>query len=152
MQRSVLGAFAAAMLATSAAAPAQDVPRVFDNGPVVVVSYVKVEPGQLYAYMQNLDNLWRRSLEDEKRRGEVLSYGVYEVMSPNPGGHDLELVIEYKNAAVMDISLDELDKRTAAMQGSVGAAETATVERGKLRTIMGSTMLRELKFKTPARR
>jgi hypothetical protein len=114
---------------------------------VVAVSHVKVEPGQLSAYMSNLNSLWRKGLEDGKRRGEVLDYSVYENMAPGAGEADLLLVVTYKNAAVMDTSLDELDRRTAAMQGSVSAANEATVSRGKLRTILGSQLLRELKFK-----
>ncbi len=139
----VLGA-AIALSATAATAQDQ---RVYDLGPVVAVSHMKVEPGQLNAYMSNLNNLWRKSMEDGKRRGEVLDYGVYQNMAPGAGDADLMLVVTYKNAAVMDTSLDELDRRTTTMQGSIGAAQQATVARGKLRTVMGSQLLRELKFK-----
>jgi hypothetical protein len=139
-------ALGAAMLLSATTAAAQD-QRVYDLGPVVAVSHVKVEPGQLNAYMSNLNNLWRKSMEDGKRRGEILDYGVYQNMAPGASDPDLMLVITYKNAAVMDTSLDELDSRTTAMQGSLTAAQQATVARGKLRTIMGGQLLRELKFK-----
>lgn len=139
-----IAAFAASI---AVAASAQDSPRVYDNGGVVQVTHVKVEPGQLEAYMSNLNNLWRRSMEDAKKRGEVLGYGVYENMAPGRDESDLILVVTYKNAAVLDTSLDELDRRTAAMQGSLSAATQATVARGKLRTILGSDMYRELTFK-----
>lgn len=140
-------ATAVALLAVATPAVAQQAPRVYDQGPVVVVSYVKVEPGQLQNYMANLNSVWRRQQEEGKKRGEVLFYGVYQVVSPRPGEPDLQLVIGYKNAAVMDTSLDELDRRTAAMMGSLDAAQKATIDRGKLRTIVGGTMLRELVFK-----
>ena len=143
---------ASIILGLSSPAAAQETPRVYDLGPVVEVIQVKVEPGQLRAYMANLDGLWRRSMEDGKRRGEILDYGAYEVMDPRPGEGDLQLVVIYKNAAVLDLSLDEQDRRTAAMEGSVGAATQATVTRGKLRTIMGTQLLRELKFKSAQRR
>ena len=139
-------AVAAGLAVTGTSASAQD-QRVYDLGPVVAVSHVKVEPGQLNAYMSNLNSLWRRSLEDAKKRGEVLSYGVYENMAPGKDDPDLLLVVTYKNAAVMDTSLDELDRRTTALQGSLGAANQATVARGKLRTIVGSQLLRQLTFK-----
>jgi hypothetical protein len=139
-------AIAAALAISSVSVSAQE-QRVYDQGPVVAVSYVKVEPGQLNAYMSNLNNLWRRGLEDQKRRGEVLDYRVYQNMAPGIGEPDLMLVITYRDAAVMDTSLDEMDRRTAALQGSVTAANQATVARGRLRTIMGSELLRELRFK-----
>ena len=139
-----IAAFAASI---SAGAPAQDTPRVYDNGAVVQVTHVKVEPGQLQAYMSNLNNIWRRAMDDAKKRGEVLNYGVYENMAPGRDESDLILVVTFKNAGVLDTSLDELDRRTAAMQGSLSAANQATVARGKLRTILGSDMYRELTFK-----
>lgn len=138
-----------ALLAALLAAPAmaQDVPRVYDLGPVVEVTHVKVEPGQFDAYLANLNNMWRRSMEDAKRRGEVLDYKILADMAPDAGEGDLMLMVTYKNAAVMDTSLDELDRRTAAMQGSVSAAQQAGVARGKLRTILGSDLYREMTLK-----
>lgn len=88
-------AIASAIAFTAVGASAQD-QRVYDLGPVVTVSHVKVEPGQLNAYMSNLNNLWRRNLEDGKRRGEVLDYGVHQNMAPGAGDADLMLVITYK--------------------------------------------------------
>lgn len=138
-------ALSTAMAFSATAALAQD--RVYDLGPVVAVSHMKVEPGQLNAYMSNLNSLWRKSMEDGKRRGEILDYRVYQNMAPGAADADLVLVVTYKNAGVMDTSLDELDRRTTALQGSVAAAQEATIARGKLRTVMGSQLLRELKFK-----
>lgn len=145
--RFTMFAAAVALLAVAAPAVAQDAPRVYDQGPVVTVTYIKVEPGQLRTYMANLNGVWRRQQEEGKKRGDVLYYGVYQVVTPRPGEPDIELVVAYKNAAVMDTSLDEQDRRTAAMMGSLDAAQKATIDRGKLRTVMGGTMLRELVFK-----
>jgi hypothetical protein len=139
-----IAAVSAALAAT--AASAQD-KRVYDLGPVVDITHVDVEPGQLDAYMENLNNLWRRSMEDAKRRGEVLDYGVYENMAKGKDAPDLILVTVFRNAGVFDTPLDELDRRTAAMQGSTAKANQATIARGKLRTITGNEMYRELTFK-----
>ena len=136
---------AASVVLAATAAPAQE--RVYDLGPVVDITHVDVEPGQLDAYMENLNNLWRRSMEDAKKRGEVLSYGVYENMAGGEGEPDLILVTVFKNAAVFDTSLDELDRRTSALQGSVTKANEANIARGKLRTITGNDLYRELTFK-----
>lgn len=135
----------AALLATSGFA--QDAPRVYDMGPVVDITHVKIEPGQQDAYLANLNSLWRRTMEDGKRRGEVLDYKVLSNMAPDAGEGDLVLMVTYKNAAVLDVSLDEQDRRAVAMQGSMGAVQQADVARGKLRTILGSDMYRELTFK-----
>ena len=138
----------AAIATTPSVSFGQAAPRVYDLGPVVEITHVKTEPGQFDAYIANLNSLWRRSMEDAKRRGEVLDYKVLSNMAPGKDEGDLILVVTYRNAAVLDTPLDELDRRTAAMQGSVGAAQQATIQRGKLRTILGSELYRELPFKT----
>ena len=147
MKTSLIALVAAAVGFAGTAASAQDAPRVYDLGPVVAISHVKTEPGQFDAYLVNLNSVGRRSLEDGKKRGDVLDYKVLSNMAPGAGEGDIMLMITYKNAAVLDTSLDELDRRTAAMQGSVSAASQASVQRGKLRTILGAEMYRELPFK-----
>jgi hypothetical protein len=136
-----------AVLGFSSACAFAQAPRVYDLGPVVAVTHVKVQPGQMNAYMASLNSVWRKGLEDRKRRGEVLSFGVYQNMAPGVGAPDLMLVVTYKNAAVMDTSLDELDRRNIALQGSLEAAGQATQSRVSLRTVMGNDLLRELRFK-----
>ncbi len=136
-----------ALAGSSVAAFGQAAPRVYDMGPVVEVTHVKTESGQFDAYLANLNSLWRVSMEDAKRRGEVLDYKVMSNMAPSKDEGDVLLVVTYRNAAVFDTPLDELDRRTAAMQGSVAAANQANVQRGKLRTILGSDLYREMPFK-----
>lgn len=136
-----------ALAGSSATAVAQDAPRVYDLGPVVAISHVRTEPGQFDAYLANLNGLWRPGLEEAKRRGEVLDYKVMANMARGRDEGDVMLVITYKNAAVMDTSLDELDRRTAARQGSVAAANAASIQRGKLRTILANGLYREMLFK-----
>ena len=148
MTKSFIGfAFAAVAFMASVPAAAQDAPRAFDLGPVVQVTNVRVEPGQLRTYVNFLSGTWRASMEDAKRRGEVLSYGVYEPMDGREQDGNLELVVVYRNAAVMDTPLDELDRRTVAMQGSVTAADQGAAQRVRMRTILGTQLLRELTFR-----
>ncbi len=148
MSKKVIGIAAAAIaLMISLPVAAQDVPRAYDLGPVVEVTNVRVEPGQLRTYMNYLSGTWRASMEDAKRRGEVITYGVYEPFDGREADGNLQLVVVYRNAAVMDTSLDELDRRTAAMQGSVAAADQGAAQRVRMRTILGTTLLRELRFR-----
>lgn len=148
MKRIAIGLLLGCSIATApTSAAAQDPARVYDQGPVVAITHVKTEPGQFDAYLANLNSLWRRAQEDAKRRGEVLDYKVLSNMAPGRDEGDLMLIVTYKNAAVLDTSLDEIDRRTAAMQGSVSAANQATIQRGKLRTILANDLYRELTFK-----
>jgi hypothetical protein len=143
-------AVAAVALIAMAPVAAQDVPRTYDLGPVVQVSNVRVEPGQLRTYMNYLSGTWRTGMEQAKARGDVLSYGIYAPMDGRDQDGNLQLVVVFRNAAVMDTPLDELDRRTAALQGSVAAADQGAAGRVRMRTILGTQLLRELRFRTPA--
>lgn len=152
IRRSVIALLGFAIAATPVSSIAQDAPRTFDLGPVTEVSTVRVEPGQLRQYMAYLNGTWRQSLEDGKRRGDILSYTIYEPMDGKDADGNLLLAVTYKNAAVLDTPLDVLDQRTAALQGSVAAAESAGVARGHMRTILGTRIYRELSFRGPPSR
>lgn len=145
-------AFAAAMLigaGLAAPAIAQQAPRNFELGPVVEIRHIKVEPGQLNNYMALLNTVWRKQQEERKKLGEVLSYGVYQPVVGNEADGNLQLVVVYKNAAVMDTSLDVLDKRLAALAGGPEAQARGVAERNKVRTFVGTSLLRELRFTQP---
>ena len=147
-------ALAAALLAgTGFAAPAlaqqAQAPRNYELGPVVEIRTMKVEPGQLNNYMALLNGVWRKQQEERKKAGEVLDYGVYQPMAGSEAEGNLQLVVVYKNAAAMDTSLDILDKRLTALAGGPEAQARGVVERNKLRTFVGTSLLRELRFTQP---
>ena len=145
-------AFAFAMVAAAAmggAAPAQDVPRVYDYGPVIEVTDLLVEPGKLRAYMAYLNGPWRKAFEDEKRRGDVLDYRVYAPIDGKRSEGNLQLVITYRGAGVWDTPLDEQDRRTAHNRAASGANDEQAAAAAKMRTILGTRLFRELKFNGP---
>ena len=90
--------------AAQQAAPPQPSGRVFDQGPVVVISEVKIMPGQRRAYAQYLGGRWRMSMEAAKKRGEVLDYRVYENTHRREGEGHFFFITTYRDAAVQDIS------------------------------------------------
>ena len=83
----------AALLAAASPAVAQSA-RTYDLGPVTVMSHVKVEPGQLDNYVADLSRIWRASLEDGKKRGEVISYHIFDNMAPSRDEGDLLHAVE----------------------------------------------------------
>ena len=88
-------------------------------------------------------------MEARKKAGDVLDYGIYQPMAGNDADGNLQLVVVYKNAAVMDTSLDALDKLLTATIGGPEAQAKAIVERNKVRTPIGVSLLRELRFTQP---
>jgi hypothetical protein len=137
------GAFALAAVAPAAAQTAE---RTYENGPVWTVGYVETKPGMFDDYMAYLAGPWKVLQEAGKRRGDILAYHVLAVDSPREHESDVILLIEYKNMAVFDRSLGELDKDTAAAFGSTLGGNKAAVKREEIRVLHGGVSARELVF------
>jgi hypothetical protein len=56
--------------------------------------------------------------EDSKRRGWVIDYKVLTAVDPRDNEPDLYLMVEYKNMAAMDVSLDQLAPRELVGEAS----------------------------------
>ena len=141
-------AFATAMLIGCAAgsAQAQTAERTYDNGPVWTVGYVETKPGMFDDYMAYLAGPWKALQEAGKRRGDILDYKVLAVDSPREHESDVILLVEFKNMAVFDRSLAELEKDNNAVFGSNAASNKAAVKREDVRVLHGNLTARELKF------
>ncbi|HEX8569827.1 MAG TPA: hypothetical protein VF699_07885 [Caulobacteraceae bacterium] len=138
--RVTAGAMALALCGS--AATAQQPGRVFEQGPVVVINEVRIMPGQRRAYAQELATRWRGSMEEAKRRGEVLDYRVYANTHPRRGEGDFFFITTYRDAAVQDVSFAERERRTSGAPPPAAAPET-------LFEILSTTMLREQVFVAP---
>jgi hypothetical protein len=147
--------FRSAALATAIAAAgalplpvqAQTAERVYDQGPVWQIAYVETKPGMFDDYLAYLSTTWRKSNELAKKRGDVLDYRVLSVDSPRDHEPDVILMIEFKNMAVFDRALDDLDKDNAILFGSAVKSNQAAVSRESMRVLRGTLNTREIKFK-----
>ena len=114
---------------------------------MVVVSSIRTEPGMFDAYLTYLSGPYKQQMEEQKKAGIVLDYGVYSVMPRGPDDPNLYLTVTYKNMA----ALDDLPARTDAIVekqfGNLEQQSAAMVSRGKMRTQLGSELIRELKLK-----
>lgn len=136
----------AVMLGAVAEGAAQD--RPYRQGTVWDISYVRTEPGQFDAYMDNLRNGWMRTLEAAKAEGHVVSYRVITAQRSNPQDWDLLLLVEYPNMAALDNSVAVLDRISAQVLGqNLQQSSEATVQRRQLREILGGKLGRELIFR-----
>ena len=137
----LLGAFAA----TSASA--QDHTRGWDEGHVVQVTEVHTKDGMFNAYINDLSNLWRKFLEAQKADGDVIRYSMYSNVSRREGEPDLYLVVTYANWAAVDRGVEYFDEISSKVLGSPEEMREAAVDRGELRTIGSTYLLREITFK-----
>ena len=122
--------------------------RSYTEGPVSVVTGVKVMDGQMENYMNYLAKSYKPLLDEQVKAGIILRYAVYDASPRNPEDPDLYLVVVYPNMASFDGLADKtepLQHKVTGMNRAQSAA--ASADRGKMRKILGSEMLRELKLK-----
>jgi len=126
---------------------AQDHTRGWDNGPVMVVSEVHTKPGMFNAYVNDLNNVWRKFQEAQKADGYVLDYALYANPSAREGEPDLFLTVTYANWAAFDVSTEYFEKQSEELMGSLEDMRDANIDRGELRTLGGSMTLQQITFK-----
>ena len=136
------------LLLAVVADPASAQERPYTDGPVVVVSAVKIVDGQFENYMAFLNGTWRPMMQASKDAGIVSDFHVYSAQAHNPNEADLYLVTSYPNMA----ALDDIDAKTDPIMAKVTKmnykqADEASGKRTVMRTLLGAEMLRELVFK-----
>jgi hypothetical protein len=142
-----LGALAALVGLVAATAIAVAADRPYAEGTVSVVTSIRTEPGQNDAYMRYLATTYKQMMDEQKKAGIIVDWSVYTTRSRTADGPNLYLVTTYKNLAAMD----DLQDRTEALQekliGNQEARDAAMVARGKMRSMIGSEVIRKVEFK-----
>jgi hypothetical protein len=121
--------------------------RNYNDGPVVNVSAIKTVDGHFDDYMQWLATTWKKQEEAAKKAGLITKYQVLVVESQGPHDPDIYLVVEYKNWAALDGIGSKLDAVSAQIEGSIEKSNQAEVERGKIRTVLGSKTMQVAELK-----
>jgi hypothetical protein len=126
------------------AAPADEKP--FTEGTVTDVSFIKVKDGKMMDYMSYLKGTWRAEHEAEKKAGLVTEYHIYSVTPRNPGEANVILTVSYPNYGALDKTA-EFDAIAVKQEGSLKAADKGYADRGSMRDVLGSELVRELILK-----
>jgi len=121
--------------------------RPYSEGAVTIVSSIRTMPGMFDDYMAWLAGPYKQAMEAQKAAGVLLDYSVYVTNPRSPNDPDLYLTTTYKNMAAFDGMDAKLDPIYEKLQGSLAEQNKAYVERSKMRTVMGSEMIREMKLK-----
>lgn len=135
-------------LAFTAIPTAQAADRVYnDRGSVWTVSFIETKPGHFDDYIADLNQVWRRYLDEQKKDGDVLSYKMIPIAFTRDGEPDLMLMVEFKNWAAFDRGNDYFDKLAMKLQGGVDQATQSNVDREALRSLRGGFVGQEITFK-----
>lgn len=128
-----------------AAETSSDAP--YNEGSVWDISFIRIVPGMEDDYLKSLSATWKRTLEEAKKQGLVLSYKV--ISAPAAGSEDwnLLLMVEHKNWA----AFDGIDAKFRAIQaklvGNPDQMRTLMTKRQEVRHILGGKVGQELILK-----
>ena len=134
-------------LACGVSAVLADEGRPYTEGPVITVTSVRTKVGMFDEYMKFVAGNYRRNMEEYKKAGLILDYGVYLAFPHNPHEPDLFLTVTFKNWAAFDGLQDKMDPIDAKVYGSVDASNKGAVDRDKIREILGSQTIQKLQLK-----
>jgi len=137
----------AAILTVSASVTRAQEDHAYTQGPVVIVSFVRTEPGMFDEYLRYLDVTYKRLMEEYKRQGIVTDYAIFQAIPRDPNDADLILTVTYKNMAAFDELQARTDPVVKQAFGSLPKAASASAERDKMRKQLGSQMVRQLILK-----
>lgn len=120
--------------------------RVYTDGPVVEVSYIRTKPGKFDDYMKFLATTYRTLMEANKKAGLIQDYGIYSATPRSPQDPDLLLTTTYANMAALDRS-EESEALSVKTIGSMASQSQAAIDREALREVLGSELIRKLNLK-----
>jgi hypothetical protein len=120
--------------------------RPWTPASVWMVDFIRVKSGQDLEYARGLAKTWKRTMDEHKKNGIVLSY---KILAGPPSTRDdftHLLMIEFPNFAALD-QRDKADAGIKKVFGSLEGMQEMLRKREEIREPIGSRLLRELRFK-----
>jgi hypothetical protein len=121
--------------------------RPYTEGSVLTVSSIRTEYGKFEEYMKFLAGPWKQEMEASKKAGLINHYEVISVEAKGPNDPDVLLVVSVKNWAARDGMNEKVDDIAKQVYGSTSASDQASVDRSKLRRVLGSQTMQVLNLK-----
>jgi hypothetical protein len=146
MKKPILLLLAAILTISTSVTRAQE-DHAYTQGPVVLVSFVRTEPGMFEEYMRYLDTTYKRLFDEYKKQGLIIDYSVFQALPRGPEDADLILTVTYKNMAAFDDLQSRTDPLVKQVFGSLPKAASSSADREKLRKNVGNQLVRQLILK-----
>jgi hypothetical protein len=132
------------VFAAGITAHAQD--KVYKDGSVWSVSFIKTNSGMGDDYLTNLKSTWKAVNDEGLKQGLIMSYKILSGMSSNPQDWDIMLLVEFKNLASLEGSDEKWNAIMKKVVGDESAQNKLMSTRVSQRTIYGEKLLRELVY------
>lgn len=146
MKKTILLLLAALLMSATTVTRAAD-EHAYTEGPVLIVSFVRTEPGMFDDYMRYLSKTYKHVMEEFKKQGIVVDYAIYQTRPRDAQDADVILTVTYRNMAALDDLQTRTDPVIREVFGSLSQAASSSADRGKLRKEVGSQLVRQLILK-----
>lgn len=143
MKKPILLLIAAILTISTSVSRAQE-DHAYTEGPVVVVSFVRTQPGMFEEYMRYLANTYKHLMDEFKKQGIITDYAVYQALPHDATDADVIFTVTYKNMAALDNLQARTDPATKQVFGSLAKAASASADREKMRKQLGGQQIRQL--------
>ncbi|CAN5365578.1 hypothetical protein BH20ACI2_BH20ACI2_08430 [soil metagenome] len=118
----------------------------YNEGPVTLVTYLKIEYGYFDEYVGWLNSTWKPLNEAKKKAGLITDYKVFTARPKKPEEPNVIFMITYRNMAALDRRTEE-DAFAVKMIGSAKDQNKARVDRSAYRKNLGTELIREVILK-----
>jgi len=142
----IIAPLAVLACALSTAATADEA-RAYKEGPVSIISFIKIKPGQFDNYLKYLDATYKPLMEEFIKSKVILGYKIYQGQAHDPHDADLILSVTYANMAALDNLNDRTDAITEQLLGDRAKRNQKAADRESMREVLGSETVRELVLK-----
>ena len=142
----IIALLAVLACALSTAATADEA-RAYKEGPVSIISFIKIKPGQFDNYLKYLDATYKPLMEEFIKSKVILGYKIYQGQAHDPHDADLILSVTYANMAALDNLNDRTDAITEQLLGDRAKRNQKAADRESMRVVLGSETVRELVLK-----
>ena len=145
MTKTIILSMCLAASSLSLDARAQD-ERQYTEGPVTLVTYIRVEYGHFEEYIDWLNSTWKPTMEATKKAGLIIDYKIFTATPKSPDQPNIIRMITYKNMAGLDKGVEE-EAVAKKVIGSTEVQNKARVARNEYRKVLGDELIRELILK-----
>lgn len=145
MIKTIISSLCLAAFSLSLDARAQD-ERQYTDGPVTLVTYMRVEYGHFEEYIDWLNSTWKPTMEATKKAGLIIDYKIFTATPKSPDQPNIIRMITYKNMAGLDKGVEE-EAVAKKVIGSTEVQNKARVARNEYRKVLGDELIRELILK-----
>jgi hypothetical protein len=143
IKRMLIGSLICLLLLAGISIYAQ-VSRPYRNGSVWTLAFIRMKPGMESAYLDYIATDWKKSQEESKKAGLILSYKVMTTESHNAGDFNIILMTEYKDLTTMEANEDKADALAQRVVGNDDKQRQGYRERLEIREVLADRLAREI--------